>query len=189
MMGVMHWLLHLKLAEWQEDARRNLTAKAEMPAIDDVIDTFFTLTNGGKTRISHTDYCGIHLIVAQDKSGYGSLSTHVPADNQPLNSGESESVQCLKLFREPLPPIVCADVEFWTRYALETDLRNEKRKYFRFVGYRVHGQFVFVPEPPSAGHDSKTDDDKYCGGFLMAGGAQIDPRDDSRVPHPFVFGF
>src|SRR5260370_33551533 len=22
----------------------------------------------------------------------------------------------------------------------------------------------------------------------LAGGAQIDPRDDSRVPHPFVFG-
>src|SRR5712692_1514930 len=24
---------------------------------------------------------------------------------------------------------------------------------------------------------------------IPAGGAQIDPRDDSRVPHPFVFGF
>ena len=25
--------------------------------------------------------------------------------------------------------------------------------------------------------------------LFQAGGAQIDPRDDSRVPHPFVFGF
>src|SRR5216684_1523185 len=24
---------------------------------------------------------------------------------------------------------------------------------------------------------------------IIEGGAQIDPRDDSRVPHPFVFGF
>jgi hypothetical protein len=169
-MGGMYWLLHSKLEELQEDTKRNLTTSVQMPATDDAQDTYFTLTNGGKTPINHQDYCGIHLIVGQISQSVGSLSIEAAPTKEPLGTGESRSVQCLSnpfVFNiSNVGAISCADVEFWTDYTLTTDASKHNKKYFRFVGYEVNHQFVFVPEPPAGEHDSRAEDNRYCGKYL-----------------------
>ncbi len=175
MMLGMHWLLESKLQELQDDVSRNLIAAVQMPAAGDVMDTYFILTNGGKTAINHQDYCGIHLIVGENKAAVSGLSIVVATTSKSLGVGESRSVQCLDIFGFNIQgvSIACADVEFWTEYALDTDAARHNRKYFRFIGYKVKNQFVFVPEQPSlAGHSSLADDHRYCGKFLM----QYPPR-------------
>lgn len=173
MMGVMSWLLNLKLEELRDDTFRNLTAQIEMPAAGDVMNSFFILSNGGKTRISHMDFCGVHLIVG-NAALVGRLSVAASlVENHSLGpGGESQSTQCLQLFSQTVGTVNCADVEFWTQYSLETDPTKQEEKYFRFAGYRESSQFIFAPHLASGRNENKEDDLRYCGAYLTAQGRQ-----------------
>ena len=149
-MGVMWWWIDGKLKDQQDDVFQNLTSSVEMPAPGDAMNSFFTLTNGGKTGIVHSDFCGIHLIVGVNKQFVARVSVAggFPYGTTLGASGVAQSTQCLQFLAPNVGTVACADVEFWVKYALETQPAAEKKKFFRFVGYRTAGQLVLVPEPP-----------------------------------------
>ncbi len=138
-----------------------------MPASGDVMNSFFTITNGGQTGIGHLDYCGIHMIVGE--SGHFARSQSIvgfPYGRQLGPSGGAQSTQCLQIYSDFVGTVACADVEFWVDYSLDTQPAIRRKKFFRFVGYRTQGQFTFVPEPPAGEHSNVVDDRSYCGKYL-----------------------
>jgi hypothetical protein len=165
-MGVMYWFLNSTLRAQQEDVYQNLSARAELPAPGDVMRSFFVITNGGKTRISHWDNCGIHLIVSENGGNVGSLGVMDLSNSGSLGpGGEGQSIQCFNNIFGFVGTVACADVEIRVQYALETQ-PIRKEKYFRFFGYRSANQFVFVPEPPAGKNGNWENDRRYCGKYL-----------------------
>jgi hypothetical protein len=166
-MGIMYWFLDSTLRAQQEDVYQSLSARAELPAPGDVMSSFFIITNGGKTGINHSDNCGIHLIVGENRNAVGSLGVIQLTNGGPLGpSGEGQSIQCFNNIFGFVGTVACADVEIKVQYALETQPAIQKEKFFRFAGYRSANQFVFVPEPPSGKNGSKENDERYCGRYL-----------------------
>lgn len=146
------------------DIKAALTGSVELPAPTDVLHTSFTLTNGSRAVVSYTYYCGIHLIVSEDGGAVGSLSAAVSPWRGVMNPGDPSSTPCLAGFRT-MRPVACADVEFWAKYHIPYILKTQ-RKYFRFVGYRDAGTFVWAPEAPAGPGWRPEEDDKYCGKYL-----------------------
>ncbi len=166
-MVIMYWFLNSTLRAQQEDVYQNLSARAELPAPGDVMSSFFVISNGGKTRIGHSDNCGIHLIVGENRGSVSSLGVMQLTNGGSLGpGGEAQSIQCFNNIFGFVGTVACADVEIRVQYALETEPTVQKEKFFRFVGYRSANQFVFVPEPPSGKNDSRKDDQRYCGRYF-----------------------
>ena len=81
--------------------------------------SFFVISNGGKTRISHLDTCGIHLIVGENGGSVGSLGImQMPYGGSLGPGGEAQSIQCFNNVFGFIGTVACADVEIRVRYAL-----------------------------------------------------------------------
>ena len=156
-----------QMQQEQNDVFEKLSARVELPAAGDVMNGFFVLSNGSKTRIAEAGSCVIHAIVGTHAALSGFTSIGFPSGGSLGPGGEAQSFQCLK----PAVPqlvgvVVCADVELLVNYSLESQAAVKKEKYFRFTGYRDADQFIFVPQPSSGATNNEPNGSQYCGKYL-----------------------
>jgi hypothetical protein len=162
-MGCMYWILVSTLEKQQNDTYARLTAQVENAPSRDVMETFFTVTNNGNASISENTSCLTNLIVADGGYHYIYHNLKSMFFEFPIlkGGGDSQSVQCLVIWRGYSPVINCVDVSIQASYALTTQPDVKTEKSFRFVGMPNYlGEFTWVRQNVGYG------DTAYCAKYL-----------------------
>jgi len=154
-MFCMWWFLFSSLESKREDAYSNLRVSMYMPPSGDLLDSEVAVKNDGKTRITKKliacyirdlnlgNGSSVHgLGVAAAPNGEKTVIVPPPGVFNPRpymdsisieGGGDAQTDSCLRIIVSDPYKVVCADVDVWFFYELESEPNTAQLKITRFV--------------------------------------------------------